>query len=339
MGLSSRRAFTLVDLVFIVAAVALLAALVAPAVSRVRSVALADKEKAAARLMHKSWAMYAEDNREKLLPASGHWDWVHPSAPPGPNTPRLQPRDPFRADSTIDGTAAKFWTAFLMWQAPMRTDQVQVDSATRTTFDARTPQPNSVSQGFTQYGNNSKPAAYIMHPSVGMNGVYVGGAYTHGAFRASPTTGPNPMQSGGRYYVTSMSDVRTPDSLMVFASSRGGDVINSTDFLGYGASNPDFGTQRPGYWLVTPPKAHPRGRGTAFAPTSLGGAWGSTTNNTFDPVRVPSYWGMLDARSGGAVMTVMIDGHSEAQTLTQLRDMRKWSNYATSADWSFTPGP
>lgn len=339
MGPFSRRAFTLVELVIVVAAVALLVAIVAPAISRARSIALADKEKAAARLTHKSWAMYAEDNREKLLPASGHWDWAHPSAPPSPNTPRLQPADPFRPGNVIDGTAAKFWTPFLMSQAPMRTDQIQVDAPTRTTFDARNPTPISITANFTSYASNNKLSAYIMHPSVGMNGVFVGGAYTHGAFRASPTTAANPMQSGGRFYVTAMPDVRAPDTLMVFASSRGGDVITSSDFFSYGAGNPDFGTVRPGYWLVTPPKAHPRGRGTAFTPTSLGGVWGSTTNNTFDPVRVPSYWGMLDARSSGAVMTVMIDGHSEAQTLTQLRDMRKWSNYATSADWNFTPGP
>ncbi|MGH7133143.1 MAG: prepilin-type N-terminal cleavage/methylation domain-containing protein [Phycisphaerales bacterium] len=339
MGLFSRRAFTLVELVIVVAAAALLTAIVAPAIGRARSVALADKEKAAARLTHKSWAMYAEDNREKLLPASGHWDWIHPLSPPGPNTPRLQPNDPFMAGRIVEGTAAKFWTPFLMSQVPMRTDQIQVDAATRTAFDARNPTPTSISGNFTSYSSNNRLSAYIMHPSVGMNGVYVGGSYAHGAFRASPTTGPNPVQSGGRFYVTSMSDVRTPASLMVFASSRGSDVINSGDFFSYGANNPDFGTTRPGYWLVTPPRAHPRGRGGAFTPTSLGGTWGSTTNNTFDPLRVPSYWGMLDVRSSGAVMTIMIDGHSEAQTLEQLRDMRKWSNYATSATWNFVPGP
>jgi hypothetical protein len=31
----------------------------------------------------------------------------------------------------------------------------------------------------------------------------------------------------------------------------------------------------------------------------------------------------------------MSDGHVEMQSLTDLRDMRKWSNYATRPDWNF----
>ena len=33
------------------------------------------------------------------------------------------------------------------------------------------------------------------------------------------------------------------------------------------------------------------------------------------------------------------DGHVAMQSLEQLRDMRKWSNYAKTADWNFTPAP
>ena len=53
----------------------------------------------------------------------------------------------------------------------------------------------------------------------------------------------------------------------------------------------------------------------------------------------PSAWGMVDPRHLGKATTGMFDGHVESQTLEQLRDMRKWSNYATTPDWNFRPGP
>jgi hypothetical protein len=48
---------------------------------------------------------------------------------------------------------------------------------------------------------------------------------------------------------------------------------------------------------------------------------------------------MLNARYLKRVCTVMFDGHAASQTLEQLRDMRKWSNFATSADWTFRNAP
>ena len=48
---------------------------------------------------------------------------------------------------------------------------------------------------------------------------------------------------------------------------------------------------------------------------------------------------MVHPRYFGRVATAMFDGHVEGQTLEQLRDMRKWSNYANRPDWNFVPGP
>ncbi len=46
-------------------------------------------------------------------------------------------------------------------------------------------------------------------------------------------------------------------------------------------------------------------------------------------------WGMLHPRHFNKAAAVMGDGHCEMLTLEQMRDMRRWSNYATSADWTF----
>jgi hypothetical protein len=53
----------------------------------------------------------------------------------------------------------------------------------------------------------------------------------------------------------------------------------------------------------------------------------------------PSTWGMVHPRYFNRATKAMFDGHVEGQTIEQMRDMRKWSNYANRPDWNFTPGP
>lgn len=168
-----------------------------------------------------------------------------------------------------------------------------------------------------------------------MNGVYVGGAYTHGAFRGG-FPGINALSSGGKFYVERRTDVRHPSSLIVFATARGGDVRDGT-WWSYGADDPDSGTVRPGYWIVTPPRPHPRRRGYQGQPYQLGGGW--VNQSTWDHRRVPSTWGMIDARHFQRVITGMMDGSSQVETISDLRDTRRWSNYADRPNWDFVPGP
>ena len=58
-------------------------------------------------------------------------------------------------------------------------------------------------------------------------------------------------------------------------------------------------------------------------------------SNTWDPLKPPSYWGNLDARHFKKVSTTSFDAHVEMQNLEQLRDMRRWSNYANTENWDF----
>jgi len=115
----------------------------------------------------------------------------------------------------------------------------------------------------------------------------------------------------------------------MFGSSRGGDVRN-TGFWGYGQTAPDSGTMRPGYWLITPPRPHPNQRG---ATSATSGSW--ATSNRFNPTLAPSTWGNIDARASGKANFSMADGHVETLGLDDLRNMTRWSNYATDPNWTW----
>ncbi len=188
-----------------------------------------------------------------------------------------------------------------------------------------------------------------MHPSLGMNAVYVGGGYCFGAFRGqgpsitsppdlysgygNPTPAPNPRVSGGQFYVQSFAAIKRPSQLIIYASARGGDVLHGGAYWGYGQTLPNWGTIRPGYFAVLPPTVSPYGRGGYSLHYTLANAW--NPSNTFNPAALPGTWGMMDMRHENRAVTVTADGHAELQTLEQLRDMRKWANMANRADWAF----
>lgn len=343
-----RTGFTLTDAVVAVATLAILLAMLLPAVRRSRmGDQLADELMQAQRLAS-GMTRYTQEYRDRIMPAAAHWTWCH--APY--NKWSLIPYDPFVAQRRVDGSAIKVWTLhYLAWDTHTDPTKIQLDPATRTSLSNRATF-GSVVGSFNgvatyQYADSTLQAAYAFHPSLGINGVFLGGSYPHGAFRGQgPGSGtqpfgaaepaPNPRNSGGNFYVQSLSKVTRPWELLMFASARGGDVSGTT-FWGYGETSPDSSTVRPGYWLVRPPRAHPFGRGGYLSPYTLSGTWG--TGDTFDPRRVPSYWGNVDFRHDGRAVTAIVDGHAEAQTIAQLREMNRWADMAKRPDWNFPTSP
>jgi len=326
------RGFTLIELLVVIAIIALLIGILLPGLGKARDTGKMLVEQAALKQQTTAYAAYLSDFKQRTLPAAPHWDWVHAT-----NYNSMYPPDPFDQRLFLWHSIAKVWTWHFIGAASYKREEMILDKPTYREFLTRSkvPSPNGI---FTDYGSSSYTAAVAFHPSFGYNGVYVGGAFTHGAFRsaAGNHVGGNPRSSGGGFYVTSAADVRFTDSLVLFASSRGGDVQDGS-WWSWGASTPNSGRMRPGYWMVTSPKPHPTGRGYNGATYSLGGGW--TASNNFDPRQPAGNWGMLNPRHFKKVTTSMFDGHVEMQSLEQLRDMRKWSNHATNANWNFTPAP
>jgi prepilin-type N-terminal cleavage/methylation domain-containing protein/prepilin-type processing-associated H-X9-DG protein len=332
------KGFTLIELLVVIAIIALLVAILLPALASARKTAKATVEQSANAQLTKAAVMYTSDFKDYCLPGGPHWDWIH-VAPAG--IKKMIPGDPLYSGILMEGSTTKTWTLHLMYYTGMTREQIQPDTVTNQAFQSRPFGPPNTSAGGNIYdwtgSVNFQEAAYAFHPQFGMNATFIGGSYPHGAFRG--TNGfSQPKASGGNFYVTKLSDATFTSRLVYFGSSRGGDVQDGS-WWNYAATDPDSGAMRPGYWYIGAPKPSPYGRGTGGAYTlgssSAPSGKGWVASNKFDATQKPSNWGMLDMRHDGKATAGFLDGHVEMQSIYDLRDMRKWSNYATEADWNF----
>lgn len=347
----SRAAFTLIELLVVIAIIALLISILLPALGKAKLTAKSLQEQATGHNQVTAYAAYYTDSRDKLISGGWHWDWNHQA-----NAYSVFPADPYSPGLLIAGTPTKTWVWHFLGNNYFPINAMQIDKATYRLFNQRSKVSSVWGTGYTTYADDTFVQALGWHPTLGLNGVYLGGTYSFGAYRGqnSPDPSPNgsPKVSGGQFYVRQASDVRTPDQMLVFASARGCDVngkndaqsgqITSPNWWGYGQDRPDTGVVRPGYFIVTPPKPHPTLRGGRNAPYQLGWGWNTSSvtptaqgNNTFDPKKAPSTWGMLDARNLDKVVTCQFDGSVKLQSIEAMRDMRKWANMAATDNWAF----
>lgn len=142
-----------------------------------------------------------------------------------------------------------------------------------------------------------------LYPSFGLNSVWVGGDEQRYGFL--PLTLPNGQVNPlSGFYVTRLSGITRPERLTVFASAR----TDATDDGGiiegcFRVESPLFAVGQPA-------------------------AWGPE----YDPA-VPSSCGNVSARHSGSAMVGTANGAVELVPIEELRDMRRWSDKATSSTW------
>ncbi len=342
----TRRAFTLIELLVVIAIIALLIGILLPALGKARCSGQNVKEQSLGHQLLIGMASYYTDSRDQIMPAGAHWAWNH-----GVNTYTLFASDPLTRGKLMDGSCLKVWVPYFLHSSGLKMQELQIDGPTRELLNQRRDEGTDVNASYRQHNNGTDILnGYAYHPSLGMNGVYVGGAYQFGAFRGqgparpgyadtygNPTPTGNPRTSGSTFYVQKASDVRQPSSLITFCSSRGADVAQGGSMWSWGQTlpNPTSAAHQvlPGYWIVTPPAAYPYGRGGLGQATSLSGAW--SASDSYDARLAPSTWGMTAMRCNGKAVTAQFDGSVKLQGLSDMRDMRKWCNYATDANWVF----
>lgn len=333
-----RRAFSRFDLLGLLAISGTLLCVIVPAMLAARQQSSVDRQISQAKEWVRGWKAYTMDNADAVVIAAAPWPWVHPSVAPG--SIRLLPPNPW-AVGVVGASTNKTYTLHMLPWVSGGVNASQIDSATRDAFSTRTIAPTSTflqgGQTVSDYAETARPSAFAWHPSLGYNGVFVGGSFRHGAYQdvstSTPTYSGTNSPRGGHFYVRRTSQI-TNANLTIFAPARGGDVASGSAFWSYGQAYPNSGTIRPGHWLITPPLGN-----TSLATSS----WLASTTadgQSFNPARVPSSYGNLDFRIGSPTktFTASADGAVRVRSLDDLRDMRLWATQATSANWSWTPG-
>ena len=289
----TRPAFTLIELLVVIAIIGILVSIALPALGRVRRSGYQVRESAAIRQLGLAYAVYAQDNRAAVLPGYTLSEWVDPGG-------ELAVFSGESSATRLYGSVARRYTWRLAPYLNYSLEALVADRRLRAEFTALPDRP-ATRDGFQW--------AFATSPSFGINSTWVGGDARRGAFYAPSTA------TWGKYYVTRFDEPRFPDRLLIFATSRGYHPIDGVTVI-------------PGRHRIEGPwqASHVTGEIPTFAP------W-EAPDGPFDPGQTPRTYGHLDFRHFNRVVTTMFDGHVEALTLDDIRDMRRWSNQADAADW------
>lgn len=194
------RAFTLVEVLVVIAIVGLLAAITLPVLARSRDAARTARDQKAGVQLITAYHLYANDHRGSLMP--GYATSAMTSA--GSDAGKLIVADD--AGSRIYGVTARRYP----WRIAPYLDYNFLglyDPAILERYKARADFQYVVS----------------LSPAMGINADYVGG-------KGEPGLAFNPaaLAQYGRFYITRADEARAADKLIVFATSRGVDPDGGT---------------------------------------------------------------------------------------------------------------
>ncbi len=331
-------AFTLIELLVVIAIISLLISILLPALRGGQLLARKAKEMAAGQQKLVAWTSYGNDSKDDAF--TGYIPWAAGHFNNAPGKYYWFHEDPWSPVHMTEGNVIKMNGVRFMGATQMPMEALMIDRGTFADFASRSVGPYTFSNTATPrtvlYDSSvtTQAAAMAFHPSLGLNSTYVGGSWHRGAFQGySPASGPGHPRPN-KWYVTKLSEINRTDTLMVFSSARGVDIKSTGSFGGTNfGRNPAAYTAAsivvPGFWEVCPPRS-------GYPTNSTVVTWDAS--NKFDANTNPTKWGFVDGRHDGKAVTVMADGHVQMQSLTDLRDMRKWSNKADRPDWVFTTG-
>jgi hypothetical protein len=326
----------------VIAIIALLIGILLPALGRAKLNAKAVKEMALCKQMLQGWHQYADTYKDAVIPGYLNWTWAHPHA----GRVNMMPPDPTDPLRRMEGDAIKSWPWRFVALTEFPAEAMQADAGTMSDFRSRsqTPTGNSGNPPTNLYDAVDKyQYAIAKHPTFGLNSYYVGGHRGGNAFPNGNANGDggHPASMGGRYYVQRIAQIRKSDWLTIFGAGREKDVKSSgsrtaTGYTGHPVPMAVGDPFVPGTNHIFAPVAVPSSVANPIGGVRPGN-W--VASNKFDPKQPSTAWGNFYPKYFDKGVVGMADGHSELRSIEQMRDMRRWSNYARSADWTFQPGP
>lgn len=294
-----RGGFTLIELLVVISVIALLIAILLPALGQARKTGAQTRESAAARQITMAYLTYTNDHKGQLLPGYLKTSWTFPSRDPRHYAP-VYDNPSASEEGRMEGLVVQRYPWRLIPYLDFSLQALVVDK--HLFGDLRSLPDNRAGKEGYQY-------AFSYNPSFGLNTTYVGGDSQRGAYYAGA------VLRYGRFYITNVDQPEHPERLMVFTTARG-IKANTQDELVPGKHRVE------GPWQAT----HAVQRVPQFV------QWPAPPG-PFNPALSPETYGHVDFRNFNRAIVSTFDGHVASHTLDEMKDMRRWSNQATSASW------
>ncbi len=286
---ASCKGFTLIELLVVIAIIALLIAILLPALGKARSCAYRVSSLSSARQLMLAYSLYSDENDDALLigyAARGHVQGANApldeSGRPLDGIPELARRYPWRLAPQFD----------FNWQG-MYEDE---DALTQIR------------------GEPDYEYVISLYPSFGLNVVFMGGSSNHYAYEVDGSRDLQARRYFGDFFLRRRSEARRPSDLITFASARS----KKEPSLNY-VDNPEGGYQ------VLPPRFIDQ----------QGPQWDETYDRDADSPGANS--GHVSLRFEDRAITAMFDGSARTMGWDELRDMRHWSDQASTPGWGLAP--